>query len=95
MPIYTVDSEDVQTKAAAIQTTVGRVQSETGALLGQLGDLQRSWTGQAAAAFQTSADNWRAIQARVDEALAALGASLAAAGASYAEAEQSAMAMFR
>ncbi|WP_105567627.1 WXG100 family type VII secretion target [Microbacterium halophytorum] len=95
MPVYTVDSEEIQTKSAAVQATVGRVQSETAALQGQLADLQRSWTGQAAAAFQVSADNWRSVQLRVDEALAALGNALAIAGTGYAEAEQSAASMFR
>lgn len=95
MPIYTVDSEDVQAKAAAVQSTVGRVQAETGALIAQLADLQRSWTGQAAMAFQTSADNWRAVQAQVDQALISLGTSLSTAGTGYADAEQRAAAMFR
>ncbi|MGO1410430.1 MULTISPECIES: WXG100 family type VII secretion target [unclassified Microbacterium] len=95
MPMYTVDSEEVQTKASSIQATVGRMQSESGLLHGQLADLQRSWTGQAAAAFQASAEEWRSVQVRLDEALTALGAALAAAGTSYADAEQSAVAMFR
>ena len=95
MPMFTVDSEEVQTKAAAVQATVGRVQSETSALRAQLADLQRSWTGTAAAAFQGSADQWRTVQAQVDEALQMLGQSLSAAGTGYAEAERAAASMFR
>lgn len=95
MPIFTVDSEDVHAKAAAVHGTVGRIQAETASLQGQLADLQRTWTGQASAAFQVSADEWRSVQVRVDEALASIGSALTAAGTNYADAEQSAMAMFR
>lgn len=95
MPIFTVDSEDVQAKATAVHGTVDRVQAETAALQGQIADLQRTWTGQASAAFQASAEEWRSVQVRVDEVLASIGSALAVAGSNYADAEQSAMAMFR
>jgi len=95
MPIFTVDSEEVQAKSSAVHSTVARLQAETTALQSQLTDLQRTWTGQAAGAFQLSADNWRSVQIRVDEALSAIGSALAAAGSNYADAETSALSMFR
>ena len=95
MPVFTVDSEDLQAKSAAVSGTVGRIQAETSALQAQLADLQRTWTGQASAAFQASAENWRSVQVQVDQALESIGIALAASGASYADAETSALSMFR
>ncbi|WP_261165970.1 WXG100 family type VII secretion target [Microbacterium sp. Marseille-Q6965] len=95
MPVYTVDSDIVMEKAAAVGGTVGRLQAETATLQAQLRDLQGSWTGMAAGAFQASAEEWRAVQAQVEQALAALGESLRAAGTHYADTEHAAMAMFR
>ncbi|OCG73947.1 WXG100 family type VII secretion target [Microbacterium sediminis] len=95
MPIYTVDSDIIAEKAATVQGTVGRLQAETTTLQAQLRDLQSSWTGMAAGAFQSSAEEWRAVQLQVEQALAALGESLRAAGMNYADTERAAMSMFR
>ena len=81
MPMYTVDSEEVQTKASSIQATVGRMQSDNqGCCTDSSPTCSDRGPGQAAAAFQASAEEWRSVQVRLDEALTALGAALAAAG---------------
>ena len=95
MPSYTVDSDIVMQKAAAVSGTVGRLQTETATLQAQLLDLQGTWTGMAASAFQVSAEQWSAVQAQVEQALASLGSALHAAGMHYADTEQAAVAMFR
>jgi WXG100 family type VII secretion target len=67
---------------------VGRIQAEVSGLHGQLTQLQSSWTGPAATAFQGVVSDWRATQQRVEESLAHINAALAAAGRLYADAEE-------
>lgn len=50
MTHYTVDSDAVDSAAAAITATVGRLQTEVSSLHGQLETLQGVWTGSAAVA---------------------------------------------
>ena len=52
MTRYTVDSDAVDSAAAAITATVSRLQGEVTSLHGQLDALQGVWTGAAAVAFQ-------------------------------------------
>jgi WXG100 family type VII secretion target len=66
---------------------MGRIQGEVGSLLGQLVNLQGSWTGQAASAFQSVVTDWKATQQRVDENLAAINQALGSAAQQYSEAE--------
>jgi WXG100 family type VII secretion target len=87
MTRFHVDSEAVAAATARIQARMSRIQAETGGLGGELGELQSSWTGQAATAFQSAAAEWRATQQRVEEALGAIGTALAYAGQQYVEIE--------
>jgi WXG100 family type VII secretion target len=66
---------------------MGRIQGEVGALLGQLVNLQGSWTGQAATAFQGVVSEWRSTQQRVEENLASINQALGSAANQYSEAE--------
>ncbi|CAN5125244.1 hypothetical protein BH09ACT3_BH09ACT3_05240 [soil metagenome] len=52
MTRFQVDSEAVLAATGSVRGSIARIQSEVGALHGQLTDLQGSWTGQAATAFQ-------------------------------------------
>ena len=74
--------------------SISRIQAEVGAMHGQLVNLQSSWTGPAAAAFQSLATEWRSTQQRVEENLAAINQALGAAGQQYAEAEAANARMF-
>lgn len=87
MTRYQVDSEAVVAANGTIRAAMGRIQGEVSGLLGQLTSLQSSWTGQAAAGFQTVVGDWKATQARVDESLALISTALGQAGQSYAEVE--------
>jgi early secretory antigenic target protein ESAT-6 len=87
MTRYQVDSEAVLAATNAAHTSIGRIQAEVGGLHGQLVNLQGSWTGQAATAFQGLIAEWRATQQRVEENLAAIGHALAQAGQQYADIE--------
>ena len=69
MTRFTVDSDAVDSAAAAIGATVSRLQSEVTALHGQLDALQGVWTGGAAVAFQGVVQQWRTTQTSVEQVL--------------------------
>jgi early secretory antigenic target protein ESAT-6 len=87
MTRYQVDSEAVLSATASVRATIGRLQAEVSGLHGQLLNLQGSWTGQAATAFQGVVTDWKATQQRVEENLAAINQALAMAAQQYAEIE--------
>ena len=87
MTRYQVDSEAVLSATSAARSTIGRIQGEVGALHAQLANLQGSWTGPAATAFQGAVVEWRNLDKRVEEVLTALGNALGHAGAQYDEIE--------
>jgi WXG100 family type VII secretion target len=95
MAVFTVDSDAVIAQSAAIRGTTDRIQAESQAMLGQLVQLQSSWTGQASAAFQETIERWRATQRHVEESLAAITLALESAGRQYADAEITNAALFR
>jgi WXG100 family type VII secretion target len=94
MTRYQVDSDEVLGASAAVRGSISRIQAEVGAMHGQLVNLQSSWTGPAAAAFQSLASEWRATQQRVEENLGAINQALGVAGQQYAEAEAANARMF-
>ncbi len=94
MPRFSVDSEAVFAAQSAVGTTIGRVQADVASLLAQLTNLQGSWNGEAATAFQGVVADWRATQARVEESIAAINRALGAAGSQYLEVEQANARMF-
>jgi early secretory antigenic target protein ESAT-6 len=94
MTRYQVDSDEVLGASTAVRGSISRIQAEVGALHGQLVNLQSSWSGPAAAAFQTIAADWRATQQRVEENLAAINQALALAGQQYADIEAANTGMF-
>ncbi len=87
MTRYQVDSEAVINATGAVRNSISRIQSEVSGLYGQLTNLQGSWSGQAATAFQTVVTDWKATQLRVEESLAAINQALSQAGQQYAEIE--------
>ena len=87
MTRYQVDSEAVVAATAVARAAMGRIQSEVAGLHSQLVNLQSSWTGSAATAFQGVVGDWKATQQRVEESLALINTALAQAGQQYAEVE--------
>jgi early secretory antigenic target protein ESAT-6 len=87
MTRYQVDSEAVLGATSAAKGTIGRIQGEVGALHGQLTNLQASWSGPAASAFQGAVIEWKNLEQRVEEVLSAMGTALGQAGQQYAEIE--------
>lgn len=87
MTRYQIDSEAVAAATVSVQAAASRIQSDVTGLHSRLVELQSSWTGQAAAAFQTVVVDWTATQRRVEESLQLLTSALAQAGQHYAEIE--------
>lgn len=84
---YNVDADAVLTATAAVQSSITRIQGEVNGLHSQLTDLQNSWSGQAADAFQGIIAQWRTTQQRVEESLASINTALTHAGNQYADIE--------
>lgn len=87
MTRYQVDSEAVLTATGAVRGSIGRIQAEVSGLHGQLVNLEASWSGQAATAFQSLIADWKATQQRVEENLNAINLALGQAGQQYADIE--------
>lgn len=87
MTRFNVDAEAVLGAAGTIAVTVANIQSEAASLAAQLTSLEASWSGQAAAAFQSVIADWRSTQQRVDESLSAIKQALSLAGQQYSEIE--------
>ncbi len=88
MTRYQVDSEAVLSATGTVRASIGRIQAEVGGLHAQLTNLQGSWSGQAATAFQSVISEWRATQQRVEESLEGINQALTQAGQQYADIEQ-------
>jgi WXG100 family type VII secretion target len=87
MTQFRVDSDAVAHATTTVQASVHRIQGEVASLRSQLIDLQSSWSGPAATAFQSTVDAWHQTQLRVEENLTALSTALTAAAQHYAEME--------
>jgi len=95
MAVFSVDSDAVLTATAAVRATADRLQSETAAMHAHLTQLQGSWTGSAAMAFQGVIERWRGAQRDLEAALADIGGALNHAGTQYAQTELTATGLFR
>ena len=88
MTRYQVDSEVVLSATGTVRASIGRIQAEVAGLHAQLTNLEGSWSGQAATAFQGVISDWRATQQRVEESLEGINQALTQAGQQYADIEQ-------
>ncbi|HEV7948256.1 MAG TPA: WXG100 family type VII secretion target [Glaciihabitans sp.] len=95
MTRYQVDSEAVLSATGSVRATIGRLQAEVSGLHGQLLNLQGSWSGHAASAFQSVVAEWTATQQRVEENLAAINQALTFAAQQYAEIESANARLFQ
>ncbi|MBX3088360.1 MAG: WXG100 family type VII secretion target [Cryobacterium sp.] len=94
MTRFQVDSEAVLGAHGAIQATMSRIEAEASQLKSQLTDLQSSWSGPAATAFQSVVLEWTATQQRVEQSLSTIGQALGQAGRYYTEVEVANARMF-
>ena len=94
MTQFQVDSEQVLAANSAIQSTIGRVQSDIEALHAQLQALQDSWRGLAANQFQQLAIRWHGTATAVQSQLGELGQALTLAAQQYDEIENANVRLF-
>ncbi|MFT4280812.1 WXG100 family type VII secretion target [Microbacterium sp.] len=95
MAVFSVDSEAMLAATTSVRATADRLQADTSAMMGQLTQLQGSWTGSAATAFQGVIERWRAAQREVESALADISIALGRVGDQYAQTETAATGVFR
>ncbi|KZE91593.1 WXG100 family type VII secretion target [Microbacterium sp. TNHR37B] len=95
MAVFSVDSEAMLAATTSVRATADRLQADTSAMMGQLTQLQGSWTGSAATAFQGVIERWRAAQREVESALADISTALGRVGDQYAQTETAATGVFR
>lgn len=87
MTRYQVDSEAVLSATGSVRNTISRIEAEVASLVGQLGQLEGSWQGSAAAAFTGAVNEWKGTQQLVERNLGALSHALGQAGQQYEEIE--------
>jgi WXG100 family type VII secretion target len=95
MTTFQVDSDAVIGATGSIHASMERLAGESAALLGQLVNLQGSWTGTASSAFQSVVSEWRATQQHVEQSLGTIGHALGTVAQQYTEAELSNTGLFR
>ena len=95
MAQFTVDSDSLlHAKAQAFQSSE-RLRSEVLSLMSQVQQLEASWQGAAAQAFQGLAAEWQGLHAQVEAALSDLAHRLEVAGTGYQQVEHDVANMFR
>lgn len=95
MTRYQVDSDIVMGTTTRVRATIDSIRSDVAGLMGQLTELQSTWTGEASAAFQGVVTDWRATQQRVEESITTINQALARAGAQYQDVERGNADLFR
>lgn len=92
---FNVDSAQVAQGALAARRHGDAIRSEVQAMTVLLTQMEGSWRGGAAAAFQSTLAQWRATQQQVETALGSLANALDVAAQQYAEVESTNLQMFR
>lgn len=95
MTAFTVDTDAVLTATNTARATAERIQAECAAMMSHLVQLQSSWSGSAAASFQTCVEQWRTAQVQLEQALTSISTALGSAANHYAETEQFTANLFR
>ncbi|WP_203136010.1 WXG100 family type VII secretion target [Microbacterium sp. JZ31] len=95
MAIFSVDTEAVSAANGQTLNTAEQIRGLTATLTGQLAQLESTWSGASAGAFQSALTQWKSAQQSVEQALDSLGRALGVASAHYAEAERLTSGMFR
>lgn len=94
MSKFEVDYVRVSEAATKVSTSGAAIQHEVSAMLLHLTDLQSSWRGSAATAFDGVITEWSAAQTAVEQALDSIRLALASTSTTYQEAEDAARTFF-
>ncbi|GAB3850191.1 WXG100 family type VII secretion target [Nesterenkonia populi] len=87
MAVFQIDTTELLSKSQNVEATLGRIQSDVNMMEGQLRQLQETWKGSAAVAFQDVLTQWRSAQVQVEQSLASVRQAMASASAQYEETE--------
>lgn len=91
---FNVDSAQVAQGALAARRHGEAIRGEVQAMTALLTQMEGTWRGGAATAFQSALGQWRMTQQQVEASLAALANALDAAARQYAEVEGANLRMF-
>ncbi|GAA1808783.1 WXG100 family type VII secretion target [Nesterenkonia flava] len=94
MAIFQIDTADLLAKSQSVEATLGRLQSDVNLMESQLRQLQGTWKGSAALAFQDVLTQWRATQAQVEQSLANVRQAMTVASTQYEDTELANTRMF-
>lgn len=92
---FNVDSAQVEQGALSARRHGEAIKSEVQAMTSVLMQMEGTWTGGAAAAFQSALGQWRVTQQQVEASLEALAAALNAAARQYSEVEGANLRLFQ
>jgi WXG100 family type VII secretion target len=84
----TFDTEDIASKAAAIQAAAGEIETQLTQLGGQMAALAETYTGPGASAFQEVYGQWKVTAAQMKEELGEIGIALGNTGQARGDVEQ-------
>lgn len=87
MSTFSTNTNEMQARSMAVQSTIERVRAEVNAMTSSLQDLQGTWQGAASTNFQSVVADWRNTQIRVEDSLNSIGTALNRASVHYEEAE--------
>jgi len=91
---FNVDSAQVAHGALAARRHGEAIRGEVQAMTALLTQMEGTWRGGAATAFQSALGQWRVTQQQVESALESLATALDAAARQYADVENVNMRMF-
>lgn len=92
---FNVDSSMVAQGALSARRHGEAIRNEVASMTALLGQLEGTWRGGAAMAFQDALAQWRVTQQQVESALGALATALNTAAQQYADVEGANLRMFR
>ncbi len=91
---FEVDTAELGRARGAVEVCAAQVAADADELARHLGELQASWQGEAAGAFDAVMHRWQAVHEQVRAALGDVERALELTGRAYDEAEGSARQLF-
>lgn len=94
MSSYQVDSEQIMSSSAAVQSSIDAIRDSVNSMYSNLRGLEGIWTGSAATQFSQVSEQWRNAQVQMEQSLEAIQHALSQASSVYADAENQATMLF-
>jgi early secretory antigenic target protein ESAT-6 len=94
MPQVGYNSDEIRSKAAAVSAGAQEIEDQLGRLRGQIAELQGSWHGPAAQAFQGIYEEYDKQAVTMDGVLAWISRAMNAAASNYDTSDEAIAKMF-